>query len=361
MSRKNLLFLFMLIVFSRLSLCQDPYTPKPEELKKLNDAVKTDTNLSRLISYFGEPDELFHQYKINLARADSIWEQDQKTMQPLENIGTTRQFEMLPLIDWFTDNDKLHGESGVSYLIRTDEATILFDLGLNTKDAHPSPLLHNMEKLGIEMDEIDLIVISHNHGDHVGGNKWSEAGSFSLTGHQIDLPDIPVYTPNEMHYPGLSPTYTPKPVKIAKGVTTIGVIHNPVLFVDIAEQALAVNVKDKGIVVISGCGHQSIHKIVERTAVLFDEPLYGLLGGFHLPVEEGRNIGWIYKYIVVDKLPWERLTVDDIYTNINLLKSKDIKLVGISAHDSCDKTISYFKKAFGEMYKEIVVGETIIL
>jgi hypothetical protein len=55
--------------------------------------------------------------------------------------------------------------------------------------------------------------------------------------------------------------------------------------------------------------------------LLFEEPIYGVLGGFHYPVDEGRNITWQYKYFVVDKLPWEKLTIDDVNKNIELLSS----------------------------------------
>jgi len=85
------------------------------------------------------------------------------------------------------------------------------------------------------------------------------------------------------------------------------------------------------------------------------------MGGFHYPMEENRNITWIYKYFVVDKLPWERLTQADINQNIKLLKSKGVKLIGISGHDSCDKSIGLFKTAFGKKYNDMVVGEKISL
>jgi 7,8-dihydropterin-6-yl-methyl-4-(beta-D-ribofuranosyl)aminobenzene 5'-phosphate synthase len=149
------------------------------------------------------------------------------------------------------------------------------------------------------------------------------------------------------------------PTKIAKGVATIGVIHNPVFCVDIGEQALAVNVKDKGIVIISGCGHQSIEKILLRTETLFDEPIYAVLGGFHYPLEVERNISWIQKYVVVGKLPWECLTVEEIRANCELLKARRIKLVGLSAHDSSDGSIAIFKKEFPDAFVNIRVGERI--
>lgn len=359
--RKILIILFTLVLTFNIIIAQsDRFVPSQPEIEEMNKAILADSNLSKLFSWFGEPESLYSDYKRNLHQADSIWQADQNTLKFLD-IGVTEKFEFIPLVDWFTANDSLIGESGVSYLIRTDEATILFDLGLNSENVHPSPVLHNMAQLGISIEDIDIIVISHNHDDHIGGSKWTENNTFSITNHQLNLDDIPVYTPNEMTYPGLSPKYTPKPTRISKGVATIGVIHKPVFVIDIAEQAIAVNVKDRGIVVISGCGHQSIKNILERTDILFKEPIYGILGGFHYPIEENRNITWLYKYILVDKLPWERLTMNDIDYNINLLKDKGVRLVGISGHDSCDKSIELFKKEFGKNYQDIVVGQKITL
>lgn len=359
--RKKLIILCALtFLFSLLNAQIDYFTPSQAEIEEMNKAMQADSNLSKLFSWFGEPESLYNNYKRNLFLADSIWQYDQKNLKYLD-IGETEKFEIIPLVDWFTANDSLIGESGVAYLIRTDETTILFDLGLNADNTHPSPLLHNMSKLGITVDDIDMIVISHNHSDHIGGSRWNKSNSFSFTNYQLDLKDMPVFTPNEMTYPGLNPKHTPKPIKISKGVATVGVIHKPSFVIDIAEQALVINVKNKGIIVISGCGHQSMKNILERTSILFEEPIYGILGGFHYPMEEGRNINWIYKYFVVDKLSWERLTIDDIYYNINLLKTNGIKLVGVSGHDSSDKSIELFKKEFGEKYVDIIVGQKITL
>lgn len=353
----------ILIVVSlfNLSAQNNPAKLTQDEINTMYSAIKADTNLSKVIGWFGDPVDLYRKYKINLLSADSIWNFDQQTIKKFKDLGTTKQFEMIPLIDWFTIDESFTGEAGISYLIKTDEATILFDLGDNTREEDPSPLLRNMTRLGIKPEDIDIIVISHNHGDHVGGNKWEEKNTFSITNYQPPLKQIPVYVPVEMTYPGLNPVCTPQPTKIARGVTTIGVIHNPVFFADIGEQALAVNVENRGVVIISGCGHQSIEKILQRTEVLLDEPIYGVLGGFHYPMEETRNIGWIYKYVVVGKLPWERLTIDDIRANCELMKARKIKLVGLSAHDSSDGSIEIFSQEFPDAFVDIKVGQRILL
>ncbi|MCG2768727.1 MAG: MBL fold metallo-hydrolase, partial [Anaerolineae bacterium] len=87
----------------------------------------------------------------------------------LEDLGTVKRLSILPLMDWYTASDGLAVEPGVSYLVRADDTTILFDVGFNVHGEHPSPLLLNMEALGVSLAEIDAIVISHLHEDHVGG------------------------------------------------------------------------------------------------------------------------------------------------------------------------------------------------
>jgi 7,8-dihydropterin-6-yl-methyl-4-(beta-D-ribofuranosyl)aminobenzene 5'-phosphate synthase len=218
-----------------------------------------------------------------------------------------------------------------------------------------------METLGVTLDDIDYIVISHNHGDHTGGGKWSRHNTFSFTDHQIDLGKKQIYTPEEMTYPGLEPIHAQKPLKISEGVLTTGVIPGPSFFTDIGEQALMVNVKDKGIVIISGCGHQTMEKLVKRSETLSDEPIYAVLGGFHLPISTGRNIGVVYQYVVTGHLPWEPLTREEIEDHVKLLKKKGVTIVGISAHDTCDESIDIFRKAYKDQYREIVVGRKISL
>lgn len=53
------------------------------------------------------------------------------------------------------------------------------------------------------------------------------------------------------------------------------------------EQSIAINVKNKGIVLIVGCGHHTIPKLIQKAEVLFNEPIYGIIGGLHYPVRGG--------------------------------------------------------------------------
>jgi 7,8-dihydropterin-6-yl-methyl-4-(beta-D-ribofuranosyl)aminobenzene 5'-phosphate synthase len=361
--KKRIILILCLAVFTlSLKSQQNSEQLLPSELASLNKALIEDTLFAQVVNrYGGDAVQLYDDFKLKIRKSDSAWIKDQEKLQPLDNIGYTEHFEMIPLIDWFTKDDNLIGEAGVSYLIRTDDVTILFDVGFNQQNSDPSPLLHNMKELGVSLDEIDVIVISHNHNDHVGGKHLNVKNTFTLTKNQIDLGQKIVYTPIPMKYPGLKPICSKEPVKIAKGVATIGVIPCPLFFSYMEEQALAINVKNKGIVVITGCGHQTIEKLIVRSELLFNESIYGLLGGFHLPVSLGRNIDKTFQYGITGRTPWNPLTIEDIQKNIDFFKNHEIKIVGISGHDSCDESINSFKKAFKNNYFDIAVGQSITL
>ena len=54
-------------------------------------------------------------------------------------------------------------EHGLSNYIETDQHKILFDMGPNAM------FLENAEKLGVDLAQVDLAVLSHAHDDHCGG------------------------------------------------------------------------------------------------------------------------------------------------------------------------------------------------
>ena len=222
-----------------------------------------------------------------------------------------------------------------------------------------------MVQMGISLDDIDSIVISHNHLDHVGGLKWQKQRSFSFSAQQIDLGKMAVYTPIPMMYPGLDPIYAENPTVIANGVATTGIIPNQDFFLGwIQEQSIAVNIEGKGILLIVGCGHQTLPKILARAEALFEEPIYGIIGGLHYPVTDSpaKILGIkIQKYVGTCKFPWTPITIDEVHKNVNLLKTVNPKVVGLSPHDSCDASIAEFRKAFQNEYKDIIVGEKIVI
>jgi 7,8-dihydropterin-6-yl-methyl-4-(beta-D-ribofuranosyl)aminobenzene 5'-phosphate synthase len=272
---------------------------------------------------------------------------------------------MLPLIDWQAADEELKVETGVSYLVRTDGNTILFDTGLNRYDEDPSPLLLNMGRLGVDLSEFDTVFITHNHGDHVGGGKWARNKTFSVTDHQVPLGDVRVYTPIEMTYPGLEPVYARDPVVIGDGVASTGTIANGLFFYGFTEeQSLAVNVEGRGIVLVVGCGHHTVPRLLDRANALFEEPIYGLVGGLHYPVMGGPTEVYGYaghKYGGTGKPPWDHITVEELQANIQLLKGLGLGLVALSPHDSSELSLEAFREAFPDSYRGLRVGDPIIV
>ncbi|MFX1463330.1 MAG: MBL fold metallo-hydrolase [Promethearchaeota archaeon] len=286
-------------------------------------------------------------------------------LKKLDDIGTIENLEIIPLIDYHTEGEFLT-EEGVSYYIKADDTGILFDTGLNDKEIHPSPLLKNMESLGITLEDFNYVVISHLHGDHVGGSKWASNNTFSLSGTQVNLNHVKAFTPVSMNHPTAKVHHVKEPIVITNGIASIGSIRNPMFFFgDTFEQALAINVKGKGILIIVGCGHQGIHKIIDRTEALFDTPIYGIIGGLHLPIPEfpGDDITLaglpIYKFIVTRRPPWEPWHKRDRDDTIEYLKARKPKLVALSPHDSSMESIDAFKDTFKEAYTDLKVGKPI--
>lgn len=298
------------------------------------------------------------RFELSRRRADRDWES--AVYPKIEGLGEVERLSILPLIDWYTISDELIGEPGVSYLVKADDYTVLFDVGLNYLNEEPSPLLRNMDALGVAVADIDSVFISHFHVDHVGGFPKKMRGTFGLSGDPVDLGGIPAYVPVPMNHPTADCVLVEEPRILAPGVASIGTIPRQLYFMGwTPEQSLAVNVKDRGIVIIVGCGHQTLQRIVDRTEMLFDEPLYGVIGGLHYPVTGSRmeKLGVpVQKYIGTGKWPWKPVSPEDVETAISYLRNREPRLAALSAHDSCDWSIDAFRRAFKDSYRYILAG-----
>ena len=161
-----------------------------------------------------------------------------------------------------------------------------------------------------------------------------------------------------MTYPGIGPVAVIKPMVIAPGVATIGPITGMISMGPVDEQALAVRVEGKGIVLIVGCGHQGLANLLTRSAQLFEEPIYGVVGGLHYPIPHGRLIVGD-----VDLQRWATYgsdsgpTADDMQREIDLLARTEPQWVSLSPHDSSDEMIEAFRAKFGPRYHDLRVGE----
>lgn len=284
----------------------------------------------------------------------------------LRDLGSTKTLAILPLLDWHAARPGLETDAGVSYLVETDEITILFDAGNNTSDRDPAPLVKNMAALGVALDDIDAIVISHAHFDHVGGRRWTDGRisgtTFGIGTRQPSLAGKTIVTSVPMTYPGSQPISARDPMRLAAGVGTTGTIARKLFGGWIDEQALAIHVEGKGIVLVVGCGHQTIPKLVDRAESVFEVPLYGIVGGLHYPVPEGRMSMFgidVQRRFASGIGPLAPIDAEDVEADIELLKRRDLGMVAVGGHDSSDEAIARFREAFGAAYRELAVGEPI--
>ena len=286
------------------------------------------------------------------------------TPPPLGAFGATKTLSILPLIEWHAAEPGLRTEMGVSYLIETDQQRILFDVGHNRNQESPSPLELNMQALGVELSSIDTVFISHNHFDHVGGQQRQKAETFSVGVEQAPLPGVRAFVPIPMSYPGLQPVHAPDPMRLGEGVASTGTIGRQLVFGWIDEQALVVNVEGRGGVLIVGCGHQTTPRLLARYEQAFSEPLYGIIGGLHYPVPEGRLrlLGLnVQRVLASGDGIFAPISMDDVEREMSALQQRNLGVIGVGGHDSSDEVISMFAAAFGEAYRHVRVGERIVI
>ncbi|HDH07344.1 MAG TPA: MBL fold metallo-hydrolase [Thermoproteales archaeon] len=233
--------------------------------------------------------------------------------------------KIVVVVDNNLGDPRLKTAWGVSIYVETNSNRILFDTGPN-----PSILSHNLKVLNINTSRIDCIILSHEHGDHTGGLK-------ALT----NLKNATVYIPsgaysgliNHVKNLGFKPILVNKSTVVFKGVAIIGPLYGPPY-----EQALVVYVKNKGLIVITGCAHPGIDKIVEYAHKVTGLPVYAVIGGFHLI---GASTGRLEKIVSTFKV----LKVVEVYP----------------IHCTGDVAREYFEKNLGEAYKGGHVGTIIVL
>ena len=282
----------------------------------------------------------------------------------LADFGSTQTLEIIPLVNWHSKDKSLRTEAGVSYLVKTDKHTVLFDMGWNEKDEAPSPLQHNMAALGIAEASIDAIFISHAHHDHVGGFQWERGGSFSLGKTQGDLSGKRVFAPVPLSYPDTAVQTITQATALLPGIASTGGIARKLAMGRIDEQAMVIHVAGKGLVVIVGCGHQTVPKLLAQIQRDFNVPIYGIVGDLHYPVPSGRRTFMglnLQRLLASGGGITQPITLEQIQAEMDLLDRSNIQLLGIGGHDSSDEVIDLFAKRFGPRYRHVLVGSPIKL
>ena len=192
-------------------------------------------------------------------------------------------FELTVLLEQKADPGFL-GAAGVSYLIKTDQGSLLFDLGYGPE---MPALTHNATRLGFKIDQVGALAISHLHPDHMGGFK-------AVRDNQVTVPQefgrceaIPCYLPAEANAEGFQTEVLEGPRMLTAGVASTGPLTRSLFLLGwTEEQAIVARLKNKGLVVFTGCGHPTIETIVQMVKRLSDEPIYAIGGGLHFPITD---------------------------------------------------------------------------
>jgi 7,8-dihydropterin-6-yl-methyl-4-(beta-D-ribofuranosyl)aminobenzene 5'-phosphate synthase len=285
---------------------------------------------------------LFFTVRQNIAKAQ-IEREGQIVPASVPNLEATTRLEILPLYENDSIDESFDLGHGVSYLISTDSATVLMDLGHNPVEAAQLPSLQNMQVLGIAWEEIDAVVLSHPHPDHMGGVQAWRNKTVSFGESSFDLSATPIYVPVPLTYPGATIVHAPEPTLVSGDAATTGVISFPEVFpVSLFdpkghEQGLVVNVAGQGLVLITGCGHPTLEKLVARAEALYGGPVIGVVGGLHYGTAK----------------------TEEIQPHIQFLESRQPKLIALSPHDSSPEVLEAFHSAFPQAYRFIKVGEAI--
>ena len=236
-----------------------------------------------------------------------------------KKIGDVDKLKIVSLIENSPKYDSyLKGCNGVSYWLELTSGNIhkniLFDVGPVAE-----PVIYNAKILNLRLPDIDMIVLSHCHFDHTAGL----AGVLAEIGHEVPIfghPDIfrPnfVLKPEFMNYAMVGENrrenieqlggyfiLTKSVIEPIPGFMITGEVERSTVFEEMGgiscctidaegnlvpdklkdDYSVVISLKDKGIVVITGCGHAGPVNIIKHSIKISGvDKLEGIVGGFHL-------------------------------------------------------------------------------
>jgi 7,8-dihydropterin-6-yl-methyl-4-(beta-D-ribofuranosyl)aminobenzene 5'-phosphate synthase len=215
-------------------------------------------------------------------------------------------------------NNSIQAEHGYSAIVKTTKdgqtRTLLFDFGFSEAGA-----AHNAHLLDVDAKSVQQMVLSHGHMDHFGGfrelvrmigkerielivhPKAFKQHRYLKFGETMKA-HFPKFTEEEVEKEGVKLVETADPYLLLDGdVLFLGEVRRqtdfekgfPIAFFEKDgveawdpiedDTAIAMQVKGKGLVVLSGCAHSGIINTVKHAqAVTGIEDIYAVMGGFHL-------------------------------------------------------------------------------
>jgi len=219
--------------------------------------------------------------------------------------------QLTVLYDAFGRDPAMKKDWGYAAFIETAGKRILFDTGNNG-----DTLLGNARARGVDLSRLDFVVMSHRHGDHMGGvaslldvnpkvRIYAPKEGFGVYG--SDLPSSfyrkDESLPPEQRYfdgkpaevmrfgaawPHADIQLVDRTTQIAPGMHLIALVSDKPGTLELRELSLALDTSD-GMVLVVGCSHPGIDNIVKTVAAI-DPRIHLIAGGFHLVVSKDAEI-----------------------------------------------------------------------
>ena len=240
-----------------------------------------------------------------------------------DGLGRVRSLRITILSTMLADGDEL-GEWGFAALVEADGRRILFDTG-----AHTDVVLKNAQTLGVDLAGVPEVVLSHNHGDHVGGLLTLRRSVMARSPAALSRVHVAtgIFFPRTTFNPGiednpallLKPEYEgtggvfvvhDRPVQLYPGFWLTGPVprkypernwsgsgrvKTPGGWVEdnIPEDQAMVFDTDRGLVVLFGCGHAGIINTLDYArAIVRPARIHAIVGGVHLFAASDETLDW---------------------------------------------------------------------
>jgi len=264
------------------------------------------------------------------------------------------------LYDAFGQNSALHKDWGYAAFIEYGGKRILFDTGND-----PDILAENAKVKGVDLTKLDFVVLSHRHGDHMGGLTYllrvnpkvviyAPKESFGVFGgdlpssfyrKDLSLPADKRYydgaPPAIMQFgsawPGANFQLIDKNTEVAPDIHLLTLVSDKLGTLELREISLAINTPD-GLVIVVGCAHPGIDKIAELATTL-NPHIRFIVGGFHLVTAPDPEVDRIVTAL------HDRFKVDYI----------------APGHCTGEPAFAALQKAFGDRYVYAGLGQTLKL
>ncbi|MBD3284985.1 MBL fold metallo-hydrolase [candidate division WOR-3 bacterium] len=220
-------------------------------------------------------------------------------------------------------HEGLRSDWGFACVIDADGRKLLFDTG-----AKGDLLVGNLDKLACHPREIEKVILSHEHWDHVGG--LAELLKINSDVEVYLLKSFPNKVKGIVTDEGAGLVEVSGPQVICPGIYTTGVMGRAP-----EEQSLIIST-DKGALVITGCAHPGIVEIVQRARELTGQDILFVMGGFHLGRASDKKVKEI----------------------INEFRDMGVRYVG-PCHCTGEAQIEMFRKVYGHRCLDIGVGREI--